>query len=149
MMKLFITKTMKKQIFIDSSGFKALVDENDDFHDDAVNIWNNLREESNIELVTSNYMIDESLTLLRNRCGINKALILRDTIRLGLPIIKVVRVKMVNEMGAWKWFVKDWSNLSFTDCVTFSQMELLKIKRVFGFDKHFERAGFILEKKER
>ena len=91
-------------------------------------------------------MIDECLTLLRNRCGLEKALLLRKILIEGEPVIKVIRVKMNDEVGAWKWFTKDWSKLSFTDCVSFAQMKRLGIKRVFGFDKHFEKAGFELEK---
>jgi predicted nucleic acid-binding protein len=30
--------------------------------------------------------------------------------------------------------------------VSFAQLQRLGIKRVFGFDHHFEQAGFILEK---
>jgi len=60
--------------------------------------------------------------------------------------IKVERVKSRDEIDAWKWFEKDWSKLSFTDCVSFALMKRLGIKRVFGFDKHFEKAGFVLEK---
>jgi len=137
---------MNKQIFIDSSGFKALIDEKDDFYEKAVGIWEKLRYEDNIELVTSNYMVDECLTLLRNKCGLDKTILLRKTLAEGLPSIKIIRVKLEDEIMAWDWFVKDWSKLSFTDCVSFAMMKRLGIKRVFGFDKHFERAGFVLEK---
>ena len=142
-MKRCIIKTMSNQIFIDSSGFKALIDDNDDFFEKAVAMWSKLKDERGIELVTSNYMIDECLTLLRNRCGLEKAMILKSILTQGIPIIKVIRVKMGDEAGAWKWFEKDWSKLSFTDCVTFAQMKRLGIKKYFGFDEHFDRAGFI------
>ena len=137
---------MNKRIFIDSSGFKALIDDRDAFYEQSVVIWKNLGLEKDVELMTSNFMVDESLTLLRNKCGLEKALLLRKILIEGEPVIKVIRVKMNDEAGAWKWFIKDWSKLSFTDCVSFAQMKRLGIKRVFGFDKHFERAGFELEK---
>ena len=135
------------QIFIDSGGFKALIDGNDDFNGGAVLIWKRLKEEEDIELFTSNYIIDECMTLLRNRCGLEKSLILRTILIEGEPMIKVIRIKVIDEAGAWRWFEKDWSKLSFTDCVSFAIMKRLGIKRVFGFDEHFERAGFRLEKK--
>lgn len=34
--------------------------------------------------------------------------------------------------------------VSFTDCLSFVLMDKRKLKRVFSFDQHFERAGFTL-----
>ncbi|MBU1200576.1 PIN domain-containing protein [Patescibacteria group bacterium] len=133
------------KIFIDTSGFKALVDEKDEFHSKAVKLWGKLLRLDD-GFVVSNYILDESLTLVRMRRGLDKALKLRDFIAESSQVIKIYRVSIEDERGAWKWFEKDWSKLSFTDCVSFALMERLGIKRVFGFDKHFERAGFGLVK---
>ncbi|MBU1070778.1 PIN domain-containing protein [Patescibacteria group bacterium] len=133
------------KIFIDTSGFKALVDEKDDFHGKAVKLWGKLLRLDD-GFVVSNYILDESLTLVRMRRGLDKVLKLRDFIAESSQVIKIYRVSIEDERGAWKWFEKDWSKLSFTDCVSFALMERLGIKRVFGFDKHFERAGFELVK---
>ena len=134
------------RVFVDTCAFKALMDDRDGFNDDASEIIGNLIDRGD-ELVTSNYVIDECMTLLRTKCGRKNALKLREFLLDSEPTINIVRVKMSDEAGAWKWFEKDWSKLSFTDCVTFAQMKRLGINRVFGFDKHFERAGFKLEKK--
>ena len=56
--------------------------------------------------------------------------------------IKLVRSLPQDEAAAWEWFLLDWSDLSFTDCVSFAVMKRLGLEQVATFDKHFERAGF-------
>ncbi|MGB9706740.1 MAG: type II toxin-antitoxin system VapC family toxin [Microgenomates group bacterium] len=127
-------------VFIDTSGFKAVVDKNDEFHWKAAKIWRKLKEEKAI-LVTSNYILDETFTLLRARCGIKAVLKFRKILAKSSRVLKVVRVTLADEAGAWKWFVKNWSGLSFTDCVSLALMKRLGIKKVVSFDRHFSRAG--------
>ena len=133
------------KIFIDSSGFKAWLDERDDFHLNAERIVNDLLEDKD-ELITSNFIVDECLTMLRVKCGLNKAMLLRKYLSNTKQMINITRISVSDEKNAWGWFEKDWSGLSFTDCTCFAVMKRLGIKKVFGFDKHFERAGFELVK---
>lgn len=135
-----VSKT-RRRVFVDSSGWKAFIDKNDDFSQRASDIWEKLTDGS-VDLITSNYIVDESLTLVRLRCGLDKALVLREFLYRGEPKIKVVRVSAGDETEAWKWFCKDWSKLSFTDCVSFAVMKRLGLKEVFAFDQHFFKAGF-------
>lgn len=130
-----------KGVFLDSSYFKALIDDRDDFHDRALEMFGDLEQEE-VELVTSNYVVDETLTLLRVKCGLNAALKFRDMLNAGSPILTISRVIMDDEGHAWTWFVKPWKRLSFTDCVSFSVMERLDLRRVATFDRHFSQAGF-------
>ena len=99
-----------------------------------------MRKESK-NLVTSNFIVDETLTLLRSRCNLETAIKFRDLLAENSQIIKIVRVTVADEGMAWQWFIKDWSKLSFTDCVSFALMKRLGIKR-WLFDEHFKRAGF-------
>jgi predicted nucleic acid-binding protein len=128
-------------IFLDTSMFKALVDIDDDFHTKAEHEWVNIQKQSFV-LSTSNFIVDESITLLRIRCGKPKAYAFRDLLSDNNYSIRIFRVTTDDEMNAWKWFVNDWSKLSFTDCVTFAQMKRLGIRDVATFDKHFKKAGF-------
>lgn len=131
-----------EKVFIDTSAFKALLDSQDIFNVDAEKKMNELVE-GGLELVTSNFMIDECLTLLRAKCGLDVALKLREYLMYSKQTIKIYRVLVSDEKRAWEWFESDWSKLSFTDCVTFVQMKRLGIKKYFGFDAHFDRAGFV------
>lgn len=132
------------EIFVDTSMFKALIDEKDEFHTQSMSIWKSLKEES-VGLVTSNYILDETFTLVRARLGIAVVKRLRDTFLSSSHILKVIRVTIQDEADAWKWFVLPWSKLSFTDCISFAIMERLHLKRVATFDRHFRQATFDIE----
>ena len=132
---------MAESVFLDSSFFKGLIDPKDDFKQQAGKTWLKLREEGK-NLITSNFIIDECLTLLRSKCNLETALKFRDLLAENSQIIKIVRVTVADEGMAWQWFIKDWSKLSFTDCVSFALMKRLGIKRAAAFDEHFKRAGF-------
>lgn len=134
----------KIQIFVDTSFFKALIDEKDDFHTQGVQIFENVQRE-NLLLVTTNYVLDETYTLIRKRRGREKVRELRDFLVKIAPQIRITRVTSADDASAWEWFLKDWSDLSFTDCVSFAVMERLSLTRVAAFDDHFSRAGFELE----
>jgi len=131
-------------IFVDTSMFYALANEKDNFHHQAVRIWAKLKE-NNMVPVTSNYVLDETFTLLRKRRG----RIVVDEFRKNLAgeyPIKITRVTVIDEAKAWEWFLLDWSDLSFTDCVSFAMMKRLNITHTAAFDTHFQRAGFQTEK---
>ncbi len=130
-------------VFIDSSYFKALIDEADDFHKEATHIFSLLNVQK-AQLVTTNYIIDETLTLLRVKKNLQAAMHLRDMINAGSPTITIYRVTSEDDSDAWNWFVKDWSRLSFTDCTSFAIMKRLGLTHVATFDKHFTQAGFAI-----
>lgn len=130
-------------VFVDTSFFKGLIDSRDDFHQKAKDSWQKLKEE-NATIITSNYVLDESFTLIRLRCGIKIADQFRDDIIKSSHVIKIMRVTVTDEADAWKWFLNDWSKLSFTDCVSFALMIRLDIALVATFDEYFNRAGFTI-----
>ncbi|OGK53571.1 hypothetical protein A3B56_01345 [Candidatus Roizmanbacteria bacterium RIFCSPLOWO2_01_FULL_45_11] len=136
------TRKNSDELFIDTSAFKALVDPKDEFHSAAVRIWDSLRNKHN-RFITTNYVLDESFTLIRVRCGVQVADIFRHTL-LKSPELSIIRVTIDDEASAWKWFMNDWNKLSFTDTVSFAVMTRLNIRRVVTFDKHFSRAGFLM-----
>ena len=96
-------------------------------------------------LVTSNYVLDETFTLLRARLGVKTADTFRQSLIQSTQAVKIIRVSVADEAQAWQWFGKDWTKLSFTDCVSFALMRRLRIARVVSFDEHFRRAGLRIE----
>lgn len=131
------------QVFIDTSMFFALVNEKDQFHNSAVAIWEKLKT-SNAVLTTSNYILDEIFTLIRIRRGLEVV----DKFRQSLANqykVKVMRVTVSDEARAWDYFLNNWKDLSFTDCVSFALMKRLKVTRAATFDNHFRKAGFAIE----
>lgn len=134
-----------ESVFLDTCLFKALVDEGDDFYPQAQEIWLNFKRK-NSKLFTSNFILDETFTLIRIRCGLEKVLRLKDGLLAGLSRFRVMRISLDDEKSSWSWFFKDWSDLSFTDCTSFVLMKRLGLSRVATFDKHFQRAGFKIVK---
>ena len=130
-------------VFVDTSFFKVLIDTNDDFHLQAVDIWKGIIKDKRF-LITTNFILDETFTLIRVRNGLAAALEFKDKLAEGLRRIKLIRIMIQDEAKAWDWFVNNWSDLSFTDCVSFAVMKRLGINTVAAFDKHFARAGFRL-----
>ncbi len=133
------------KIYLDTSGLKALLDINDDFHEQAVEIWKKLQQEG-VQLILSNYILNETLTLLRIRCNLETTLKVRQLVLESSSAVRLIRITSEDEQDAWEWFEQDLSGLSYTDCVSFAAMRRLGIARCLSFDRHFERAGFELEK---
>jgi uncharacterized protein len=95
-------------------------------------------------LVTTDYVLDETLTLLMKRHE------LRRTHELGRRIseeriYRLIWVQPDDVYKAWVSFesyrVKGWS---FTDCVSRAVIERLKISQAFAFDEHFRQFGNVL-----
>lgn len=128
-------------VFVDTSFFKALIDENDNFHLKSIEILETLKGKDST-FVTSNFILDETFTIVRIKCGLKLALELRKYLEQSSMVIKIVRVTVADEANAWEWFVKDWSKLSFTDCVSFALIDRLNLKMVATFDEHFKKVGF-------
>ena len=128
-------------IFVDTSWYKALVDVQDDFHDEAASQSKRLLSQ-NCLFVTTNFVIDETLTLIRVRRSLEISLKFRDLLGDMSSVTKIVRILPQDESKAWEWFPKPWSKLSFTDCTSFVVMKRLDLKDVASFDDHFARAGF-------
>lgn len=132
---------MKPSVFVDTGFFKALLDPQDDFHKEASTV-SFVLEKNQTKLITSNYILDESYTLLRVRRGLDVAKKLRELVFSGDRNVQVVRVQADDEANAWKLFLNNWSGLSFTDCTSFAVMKRLGLKEAASFDEHFSRAGF-------
>lgn len=128
-------------VFVDTSLFKAVLDEKDDFHLLGTKILAELLEKDTL-LMVSNFIVDETLTLIRIRCGLEKAKEFKEKIIGSLKSLKIVRVTTADERNAWNWFISQWRDLSFTDCTSFAMMKRLGLTQVATFDQHFAKAGF-------
>lgn len=126
-------------IFVDTGAWYALFDPNDQDHQ-AANDW----YDRNIEpLVTTDYILDEVLTLLRVRGEFQRAVRIGEAI-LAEDICILEWVLREDIVRGWEIFStyrdKRWS---FTDCVSRSVIERLKIMEAFSFDDHFRQFGIV------
>lgn len=124
-------------IFVDTGAWFALFNRTDPDHA-AANAWlsTNLHP-----LVTSHFVLDELLTLLRVR-GMGHQAIQAGEALVGQDLARLVEVRPEDIRGGWEFFTcysdKRWS---FTDCVSFSMMQRLRIDTAFAFDDHFRQVG--------
>lgn len=128
-----------EKVFVDTSGFYALMDRSDNNFEKAAGLWRSFLERD-FYLQTSNYVIVETLALLQSRLDFEAAsLWYRDV--LGLVEILWIDGSMHN-LAYELWLGFGRRGLSFVDCVSFVAMRHYKVEKVFGFDKHFVEHGF-------
>jgi uncharacterized protein len=131
------------KIFIDTSAFFALLDNDDDHYPAAKRVWKELLQEENI-LITSNYVLVESLALLQSRLGLEAVRDFQETI---VPLVQIEFVDLeLHRVGVSALLAASRRNLSLVDCVSFEVMRSLGIKDVFTFDPHFREQGFSINK---
>lgn len=128
-------------VFVDTSAWVALKHKGDSLWQQATTLNHSLLG-SGARYVTSNFVLDETYTLLRLRAGHHLAVELGKTIARS-QLITVVRVSEVLETEAWQIFTryadKEWS---FTDCTSFASMRERNVYEAFTNDHHFEQFGY-------
>lgn len=130
-------------IFIDTAAFLARFIREDPYHDEAIHYWNELSR-SKENCITSNFVLNETLTLLGRRAGYNFAAQRAYSFYASKELL-VMRPTQEDELKAVEFFEKySDQRVSFTDCISFVLMRNKKISKVFTFDRHFEHAGFRL-----
>ena|SRR5688572_29345926 len=126
-------------IFVDSSAWFAVFSRRDKYHALATTTMRLLQE----PLITSDYVVDETLTLLRARGENERALSFgRRVVEGGWA--RIVSLSEEDFSAAWHVFKqfhdKEWS---FTDCTSYVVMERRGIPRAFAFDDHFRQFGTV------
>jgi len=127
----------QNKIFVDTSAWYAIIDKNDRDHALAATKIQVLDR----PLVTSNYIFDEILTLLKAKLGFAVAVNFGQKLW-NQEISALVRITEDDEERAWRIFRQyDDKGFSFTDCTSFALMERLDINTVLAFDDHFIQYG--------
>ena len=127
--------------FIDTGAFLARYLPDDQHHKTATALWEKIRA-THEPCVTSNFVLDETFTLLARRASYSFA---AEKARLvySTTALKILRPDADAELAALDLFEKFADQeISFTDCVSFALMREAGIRQVFSFDADFERAGF-------
>jgi predicted nucleic acid-binding protein len=131
------------KLFVDTSAWLAIHDKNDQFHKQAVE-KNCTIKSRRIDLVTSEYVLDESITLIRFRVSHTASVIFGESL-FHSSIINIVYINTTERQKAWDFFKKHKDKeFSFTDGTSFIIMKTLNIKKAFTFDSHFNQIGFEL-----
>lgn len=129
-------------IFVDSSAWLAASDVRDGNHKRALAFNARLFEGTAGRLLTSDYVLDETLTLLRKRAGAD----LTRRFAAGLEAsssVQLIWVTPAHYRTALELFLgQGHTAWSFTDCTSFAVMRELGVRQAFTFDSDFFQAGF-------
>jgi predicted nucleic acid-binding protein len=132
---------MASETFVDTSGFYALLVERDEMHELAVRILRQA-ERRRATFVTSDYVLDETATLLAAR-GFGHLVddFFQSTLRSKACVVDWTGPELFARTAAFmaKHIDQGWS---FTDCVSFQIMKARKLRDALTKDEHFEKAGF-------
>ena len=122
-------------LFVDTSAWYALLDKSDANHHAAVKLKDSLVH----PMVTSNYIADEVITLVRTRLGYEVAVEIGQKLW-NESIANIIPMTPQDEKKAWEIFVTYHDKtFSYTDCTSFALMERLGIAEAFAFDEHFKQ----------
>ncbi len=135
-------------IFVDTSAWAAIEDKRDVHHHSAIRYKDKLVN-SRERLLTTNFILDETYTLLLLDIGYQRTIHFKNQIdeMTRSYLLTILQVTPEIEKEAWKIFErfnidKTWS---FTDCTSKVIMDRFNLTHAFKFDHHFEQMGFIKE----
>ncbi len=127
-----------KWVFVDTSAWYALIDAKDPDHP---SVLHSLRQYQN-NLLTTNYIVDETITLLRYRVGWQYARQFGEQLFSG-QLAQYIRVTELDEKAAWEIFERYQDKIfSFTDCTSFVLMKRLELSIAITLDSDFKSFGF-------
>jgi hypothetical protein len=131
-----------KTLFVDTSGWMACADAADEAHATSA-AARDAALAAGSRLVTTDFVVDETLTLLRLRLGLAAAELwwrqITESRRMRWERVDAARFDKARE-----WFFRHRDkHYSFTDCTSFVVMRELGIKDALATDRHFRQAGFV------
>lgn len=129
------------KVFVDTSGWLAVVSSSDSLHTAAVEIYLNLLA-SGHDLVTHDGVLLELGNALSGTKSRSLSVKLRENI-LSSERIELVSLNSTLIDAGWKLYSerpdKSWGII---DCLSFVLMQELDISNALTADRHFEQAGF-------
>jgi predicted nucleic acid-binding protein len=130
-----------KSVFVDTSGFYAVLDADDPFHAVATAGFERAEQEQ-WQLVTTNYVVHETWALVQHRLGWDAV---EDFLDVMLPLCRVEFVdQALHLLAAQRCRQSRRRKLSLTDCVSFEVMRRLQLTRAIAQDQHFSEGGIQL-----
>lgn len=130
-----------KPLFVDTAGWMACADAADPAHGRARAARDAALEAGRI-LVTTDYVVDETLTLVRVRMGVAASEAwwtqVEGSCRVRHEAIDALRAEKARAI----FFRHRDKRYSFTDCTSFVVMRELRLREALTTDRHFRQAGF-------
>jgi predicted nucleic acid-binding protein len=128
-----------KPVFVDTSGFYALLDQTDHFHEEAKRLFLRARDQK-WHLITSSMVVHESWALIKARLGWEAV---EDWLQGVLANCEIIWVEeRLFELGSARARQARERRLSLTDCVSFETMLQEGCREAIADDEHFSAQGF-------
>jgi predicted nucleic acid-binding protein len=127
------------RVYVDTSALYSVLVRDDADHSAGRETLELLRGEDAV-LVTSSYVVHETIALLQHRWGIDAV---RDWERHVEPGLEIVWVDAeIHGRAMIALLASADRRISLTDWVSFEIIRQERIERVFAFDRDFENRGF-------
>jgi uncharacterized protein len=130
-------------LFVDTWGWLALRDKGDRRHREAVLATGEALGAAAI--VTTDYVLDETFTLLFRRLAMHKA---KESVEFlmaasldGTIIVAPIHAARFREAVRLRMKYRDKPEISFTDFTSMVVMQELGLKRILSEDRHFTQVG--------
>ena len=126
-------------VFVDTSAFISLLDEDDERHAAAAATWRRLLNEHTV-LRSTDYVRVETWSLLQARFGLEAV---RKFDRAYLPVVEWLHVSEAQFATAKTLVVSaNRRGFSLVDAASFTAMRDEAIDTAFAYDRHFREQGF-------
>jgi uncharacterized protein len=132
---------MANEVFVDTSGFYALLVQSDDKHGAAGRVVRDAQRRRR-GFVTTDHVVDETATLFKARGFAHLLPPFFEKIDASRAIrVEWTDAERFGEVRAF--FLKHADQAwSFTDCLCFVVMKRLRLREALTKDEHFNQAGF-------
>jgi predicted nucleic acid-binding protein len=140
------TDIHRRKVFVDTGGWYGVTSEQDRQHTASVAYYRNAVE-SKALLLTSDYVLDETLTRLRYDFGHRVAMQFWERITQAEAVrrLLILRVDVATWSAALDIFARyEDQDFSFTDCTSFVLAQREQVDEVFAFDHQFRQFGLIV-----
>jgi len=137
----------RRKVFVDTGGWYGVTSIEDRQHEASVQYYKDTLL-SGALLITSDYVLDETLTRLRYDFGHAVAMVFWERIVLAEKMKRLIVLRV--DTDVWTEAINIFSrfedqDFSFTDCTSFVLAQREKASEVFAFDHHFRQFGLILQ----
>jgi predicted nucleic acid-binding protein len=129
-------------IFVDTTIWASAIDASDTLHEDGSAVLKALASGQLTSAITTDFVLDETLTLLKMRGGRAEAITKAITSIMSSPALDLLYVdETLFDAGLATY--KKYEKLSFTDAVTLAVMQQRKIREILSHDQNFDLRGIL------
>ena len=127
------------EVFVDTSALYAALNRTDAAHERVAPVLQTLLD-SEATLVTTSFVLIETVSLLQARVGLEAA---REFMLTMVPALDVAWVDSdLCARGVEGWATGGHRDVSLVDCISFALMHELHLPHALTLDRHFAERGF-------